>query len=86
MIEIIVMCTIFGAFIFLSFITGLSYGTKIKNNEKIELPNPVRYIKDKNIQKQLDESQAKKQAITEVNLYNIENYDGTGLGQKEIPR
>ena len=32
--------------IFLAFITGLHYGSKVKNSEVIDIPNPVKKIKE----------------------------------------
>ena len=68
--------------VFFAFITGLHYGSKIKKGETIELPSPARVVKEHKISKQKD----KEQQIEEINLYNIDSYDGTELGQKEFPK
>ena len=55
--ETIILCTIFGVFILLAFILGLVFGCKLRNNEKITVPNlnPVKTIskhkQEKNIQR-----------------------------------
>lgn len=86
--EIVIICTLFGVFIFTSFIMGLHYGSKIKNNELIEIPklNPVKIVKE-NIEERKETKQKEtEQLIEETILWNIDNYDGSGLGQKDIPR
>lgn len=85
--EIIIVCTVFGAFIMTSFIVGLYYGSKISKGERIELPeiNPVKIVKN-NLQENVIEKQNNHMAeINEINAYNIDNYDGTGFGQKDFP-
>ena len=44
----IILCALFGVFILFSFITGLSFGCKLRNDETIKIPNlnPVKVIKD----------------------------------------
>lgn len=82
----IILCTIFGVFILFSFITGLSFGCKLKNNETIKLPNlnPVKAIKDHKEERKQKEKDDKEQEILEQNLANIEAYDGTEYGQKDF--
>lgn len=86
--EIVIICILFGAFIMASFIIGLYYGSKIKNNEKIELPevNPVKIIKNNIEERKAEKKRTEEELIDEINSFNIDNYDGTGLGQKEFPR
>ncbi len=71
--------------IFLSFIFGLHYGSKIRKDEKIEVPNPIKKISEHVEQKKLEEKLDKEAEIEEINLLNIDTYDGTGLGQKQFP-
>ena len=84
MTDTIIICTIFGVFLMLSFILGARIGQKIVKGEevKIELPNPIKKIEEhkeiKEVQKELDK--------LEIMNQNIDNYDGTGAYQKEIPR
>ena len=81
--ETIIACTIFGVFILLSFWLGLYYGSKVKNNEPIN--TPIRTIKKHKEEKETKFELDKAQEIMNINLQNIENYDGTGLGQKDFP-
>ena len=82
--ETTIICTIFGVFLILSFIIGARVGQKIVKGEevKISLPNPVQKISEYKEKKEVEKELDKLDIITE----NIDNYDGTGLGQKEIPR
>ena len=81
----ILLCTIFGVFILLSFVIGVRIGQKVNNDEPIRL-NPVRaideYKEEKEVKRQIKEAESK----LNVMLDNIDTYDGTGLGQKDIPR
>lgn len=85
--ETIITCTIFGVFILMSFVLGLVFGCKLKNNEKIAIPN-LNIIKTINKSRQEKDYQKKRELeeeITKINLENIENYDGTEYGQKDFP-
>lgn len=79
----IILCTIFGAFILVAYSLGLKNGQKLSKSEEIVMPelNPV-----KAIQKEIESTEEKrKQEAFDVMMDNIDNYDGTGLGQKNIP-
>lgn len=81
----ILLCTVFGVFILISFVIGVRIGQKVSNDEPIRL-NPVRaideYKEEKEVKRQIKEFESK----LNVMLDNIDSYDGTGLGQKDIPR
>lgn len=76
--EIVIICALFGIFILASFITGLYYGSKIKNNETIEIPRIKFPQKNHN---SMDIELTKSQ---QIEWDNINNYDGTEASQKEI--
>lgn len=64
------------------FLIGAIVGQKSSKGEPIKIENPVtkvREIKDKHETK-------KEQEIYRIINENIDNYDGTGLGQQDIPR
>lgn len=81
----ILLCTVFGVFILLSFVIGVRIGQKVSNDEPIRL-NPVRaideYKEEKEVKRQIKEAESKLTVMFD----NIDTYDGTGLGQKDIPR
>ena len=87
MIEAIVLCTIFGTFfgvfIIVAYSLGLKNGQRISKNEEVVVPNvnPIKVITE---EKERHEEK-KKQEAYEIMMSNIDNYDGTGLGQKDIP-
>ena len=84
MTDTIIICTIFGVFILLAFILGAKIGQKIVKGEevKVELPNPIKMISEHREKKEVEKELEKLDIITE----NIDNYDGTGAYQKEIPK
>lgn len=73
---------VFGVFILLSFWLGLYYGSKIKNDEHIEKPSIRRTI---DARKEYRSNQ-REQEIMNTNMKNIDNYNGSGIGQEDIPR
>lgn len=84
MTDTIIICTIFGVFIMASFGFGMNFAMKVMKGQevKIELPNPIKKINEHKEMKEVERVQDKLDIIAE----NIDNYDGTGLGQKEIPK
>ena len=83
--EIMIISALSMVLIFLAFITGLHYGSKVKNNEVIDIPNPVKKVKERREIKKIEEKLDKEQQIEEINLANIDSYDGTDLGQITFP-
>lgn len=83
MIETIILCTIFGVFILVAYSLGLKNGQRLSKNEEVVVPNvnPVKVVTQE-IEKH---EERKKQEREEIIDYNIDNYDGTGLGQKDVP-
>lgn len=68
------------------FFLGAKVGQKVVNKEEVELPNPV-----KAIQETMREHEETKEAIKEKEYFetighNIDTYNGTSLGQLEIPK
>lgn len=81
--ETIALLFLFGFFIILAYTLGLKNGQKLKNNEEIKIPeiNPVKIVRN-----EIETfEQKKKQDAYDTMMANIDNYDGTGLGQKDIP-
>ena len=83
MIEAIILCTIVGVFIIVSYSLGLKNGQRLSKNEEVVVPNvnPVKVVTEE-IEKH---EEKKKQQAYEIMMSNIDNYDGTGLGQQDIP-
>lgn len=72
--------------IIIAYTIGLINGQKIKKEEKIIMPNPIQVLKEKKIEKELISETKDEQEKINIMLYNIDSYDGTGIGQKEIQR
>ena len=81
--ETIALLFLFGIFIIAAYNLGLKNGQKLKKDEEIKMPeiNPVKIVRN-----EIETfEQKKKQDIYDTMMSNIDNYDGTGLGQKDIP-
>ena len=65
------------------FLTGAKVGQATAKGEKIETPtiNPMEAWRNRQDKK---ETQAEQDKIDTI-LQNIESYDGTGRGQKDVP-
>ena len=80
--DTILLLFLFGIFIIIAYTLGLKNGQKLKNNEEIKMPeiNPAKIVRN-----EIESFEEKKRQSTfETMMSNIDNYDGTGLGQKDI--
>ena len=64
------------------FYMGAKIGQKVVNGEKLEVPsiNPMEAYRKREAKKEVKIEQDKLEAI----MHNIECYDGTGAGQKDV--
>ena len=80
--EIMFICTIFGVFLCISFYLGAKVGQAVIQNKELKVPtlNPVKKIEN------IKQSKKEKKELDRLStiLENIENYDGSGLNQKEV--
>lgn len=65
----------------LAFYLGASMG-----KEKPITLNPIKIIEEKKESKQLEEEMKEENDYYNAIAENIDNYDGTGLFQKDLPR
>ena len=81
-LEVIILILGIGIMNILCFLIGAKTGQKVVKGEDVTLPtiNPVQAINNY----QEDRRQKKEEENFNINLENIENYDGTGLGQKDF--
>lgn len=84
MLEIIILIASVGIMNILCFFIGAKVGQKVVRQETIELPKiePLKTIKQYNENKEVIKLQERERIISE----NIDNYNGTSLGQQDIPR
>ena len=68
----------------ISFILGLHFGQRIKDSKPIVV-NPVKAVKESRIIKKQKEETEREKLVEEINLANIENYNGTSIGQQDFP-
>ena len=68
----------------LCFLVGARVGQKVTKGEEIELPkvNPMEVYREHESRKEAERVMDKVDTI----LSNIDHYDGTSQGQKDVPR
>lgn len=66
------------------FFVGSVVGQKVSKDEPIEVPKiePLKAIREHEDRKEAKREQDRLEAI----MRNIDNYDGTGQGQEDVPR
>jgi hypothetical protein len=77
------LLVIMGAVNVLCFLIGAKVGQATAKGEKVELPsvNPLKAYREKENRKEAEVEQDRINTI----LRNIESYDGTSNGQKDLP-
>ncbi len=82
-LELILFCSIFGLIIIAAYTLGLRNGQKLIKKEEITVPNinPIKVVE------QIKETKEnkKEQVAYDIMMSNIDNYDGSSLGQRDIP-
>lgn len=66
------------------FFIGAKVGQNVSLGKDIETPNPIKSIRQYREDKQEQEEIEKAQEELSVMMDNINIYDGTGIGQKDI--
>ena len=66
----------------LCFVIGAIVGQKTARGHDVELPSVTKAYREHKTRKEADEKQSRYETI----LHNIDNYDGTSNGQREVPR
>ena len=79
--EVIILCAIN----LISFAVGAKIGKCSIKGREITF-NPVKAIKNDLKENKINKKEDLRRRKIETALENIENYNGTGLGQKEIPK
>ena len=83
MMTVLIILTV-GALNIVCFFIGAKVGQKVAKGETIETPkvDPLKPIRER---EEREAAERERDKISTI-LSNIENYDGTGRGQKDIPR
>ena len=81
--EVLLILTV-GALCVLCFLIGAKVGQTVSRGEDVKLPtvNPMKAYKEYEAKREAEREQDKVNMI----LRNIESYDGTANGQKDVPR
>lgn len=66
----------------LCFMIGAKVGQKVVKGEAIELPDPVKAIQEHKHKREYDRVLGEYETVLE----NVEKYNGTPLGQRDLPR
>lgn len=79
----VLLLLVMGAVNIACFVIGAKVGQKVTKGEDIELPkvNPLELAREHQEKRAAQEERSKVETI----LRNIENYDGTGYGQEDVP-
>lgn len=82
--ETIFIILVSGTLNAVCFFIGAKIGQKVSKGERIEAPtlNPMKAIREREERKEAD----KEAERLEIILQNIENYDGSPNGQRDVPR
>ena len=79
--DILLVITV-GTLNIVCFLFGVKVGMSVVKGEPIELPsiNPMKAIREYQSQREADKERSKFDTL----MQNIENYDGTSKGQKDV--
>ena len=66
----------------LCFMVGAKVGQAVSRGEEVNLPNPVEAIEKHKTKRREEQEMDKMNTI----LQNIESYDGTSVGQRDVPK
>lgn len=81
--EILLVITV-GVMCIVSFVIGAKVGQAVAKGEKVDVsvPNPMEAIRHAQDRREAEREQDRLDVI----MRNIDNYDGTGNGQQDVPR
>lgn len=73
-----------GCFCLLSFVVGAKVGMAVSKGEEIKTPtvNPFKAYHEREQKREAHKEQERLETI----MRNIERYDGTGMGQEDVPK
>ena len=82
MTDTIMLITITTLLNMCCFLLGARIRQKVDKGEDIEMPKPITTIQEFNANREVQKEIERDRVINE----NIDNYNGTPLGQQDIPR
>lgn len=86
-IGTVLLILVVGILTNISFLIGAGIGQKAAKEQEIEMPNlnPVKAVKNTVRDIRANRCAKKERERIDTLFENIENYDGTAMGQKDIP-
>lgn len=80
----VLLLTVFGAVNIFCFLIGAKVGQAVSKGEKVEMPtvNPIEIVKEHKAKRKAEDELDRLDAI----MKNIESYDGTSNGQRDVPK
>jgi hypothetical protein len=84
----VLQIAVIGGLLIVSFVIGANVGMSVAKGESVKMPdlNPINTIKEHSEKKQADKKQRQEQERKDAIMYNINVYDGTSVGQREVPK
>lgn len=81
--ETVLLMAVFVAANIVCFVIGASVGQKAHKGDEIKLPkpDPLQSYREHQAEKEAQRAQSQRDII----LQNIENYNGSSQGQREVP-
>lgn len=79
----ILLTLVVGTLCIACFFVGAKVGQQVSKGEPVELPevNPMKLIQERREKKAAEEEKNRLDTI----IRNVDRYDGTGLGQEDVP-
>ena len=68
------------------FVIGAKIGQMMRKGEDIKMPHPIEAMRERKEKREAREEARAEQDKLNTILDNIDSYDGTGIGQKDVPR
>lgn len=87
--ELIITIALVGFLNVACFIAGAKIAQVVSRGEKIgtpSLPNPIKAIQESIEERESKKAAKREQERIDTIMQNIESYDGTGRGQKDVSR
>jgi hypothetical protein len=68
------------------FVVGAKIGQMMSKGKDIEMPHPIEAMRERKEKREAHKEARMEQDKLNTILDNIDSYDGTGIGQKDVPR
>lgn len=83
---ILVLIGMIGLMNIVCFYIGAKIGQKVVNKEPLIIKTPMEVVKEKIEDRAYKREQEKQDELIDTIQHNIDIYDGTTIGQKDLPR